>query len=320
MIYKLILFFNLISFALSDYGGGYAGSGFRFGNNAREISLGGSLASEYNSGFNAFSNPAFLYKVNEVEFGSSMFAMSLDRSIQVISVSRALSRRAGTSLSFFKSGTKRISEISYNKDLLNSDLSFSDSYFMLSFGAGKKNFSIGFNLKAYLQSADLGTGNYDANGIGIDIGLYYKINRRLSLGAKFENIIGFINHKSGVSIPYEEVIPSRYIVSIRGVLNRKFTMFLSEEVMEINNDYYFRTNLSGEYAFNNFNIPIMIRLGLRQAQWTYIEEYEFKFNPCFGLGLNTTIFSDKVLHIDYAFDYGMEKQGISNLFSLTLEL
>ena len=35
-------------------------------------------------------------------------------------------------------------------------------------------------------------------------------------------------------------------------------------------------------ALNNFNITIMIRLGLRQAQWTYIEEYEFKFNPCFS--------------------------------------
>lgn len=320
MIYKLILLFSLISFALSDYGGGYAGSGFRFGNNAREISLGGFLACEYNSGFNAFSNPAFLYKVNEVELGSSMFVMSLDRSIQVISVSRALSRRVGTSLSFFKSGTKKISEISRDKDLLNSDLSFSDSYLMLSFGAGKKNFSLGFNLKAYLQSVSLGTGNYDANGIGFDIGLYYKISRRFSLGVKLENLLSSINHKSVVSVPYEEIIPSRCIISMRGVLNRQFTIFLSDEVMNVNNNYYFRRILSGEYVLNNFNVPFMIRLGLRQSQWTYIEEYEFKFNPCFGLGLNTTIFSDKVLHIDYAFDYGMEKQGISNLFSLTLEL
>ena len=146
-MYRLTFISILISFLLSDYGGGYAGSGFRFGNNAREISLAGALACEYNSGFNAFSNPAFLYKVKEVEFGSSMFMMSLDRSVQVISISRSLSKRAGTSLSYFRSGTSNISEISYNKNLLNSDLSFSDSYLMLSFGVGRKNLSIGFNLK-----------------------------------------------------------------------------------------------------------------------------------------------------------------------------
>ena len=46
-----ILFILFIGFLSADYGGGYAGSGFRYGSNAREFSLGGAIAADKTPGF-----------------------------------------------------------------------------------------------------------------------------------------------------------------------------------------------------------------------------------------------------------------------------
>ena len=50
---KIIFTFLTLSILYSDYAGGYAGSSFRYGTNAREISLSSSLVSNNNIGFNA---------------------------------------------------------------------------------------------------------------------------------------------------------------------------------------------------------------------------------------------------------------------------
>ena len=57
---KKIIFITYISLLFADYGGGYAGSGFRYGSNAREFSLAGALVADKTPGFYAFSNPALL--------------------------------------------------------------------------------------------------------------------------------------------------------------------------------------------------------------------------------------------------------------------
>ena len=106
MIFRLILL--VTSLVFSDYLGGYSGSGFRYSANARDMSLGGSLMSEYNQGFNSFSNPALLSKVRNLEVGMSYFPMSLDRFVQTFSVSRSLSSLGGASLSVFNSGVSSI--------------------------------------------------------------------------------------------------------------------------------------------------------------------------------------------------------------------
>ena len=91
MILRLLIF--IFSFIFSDYFGGYAGSNFRYSSNARDMSLGGTLISEYNNGFNSFSNPALLSQAKKLEIGVSYFPMSLDRHIQTFSISRSLSSR-----------------------------------------------------------------------------------------------------------------------------------------------------------------------------------------------------------------------------------
>ena len=88
----ILLFMNIV---FADYGGGYAGSGFRYGSNARGFSLAGALIADKTPGFYAFSNPALLRLSRDNHIGISFQTMSLDRSIQSFSYARRLPPNAG---------------------------------------------------------------------------------------------------------------------------------------------------------------------------------------------------------------------------------
>ena len=58
--------------------GGYAGSSYQYGSNARSIALSNSLISSYNKGYNPLTNPALLgRKSAELEYGFSYFDRNL---------------------------------------------------------------------------------------------------------------------------------------------------------------------------------------------------------------------------------------------------
>ena len=187
-----ILALSIVSVIYADYLGGYSGSGQRYTTNAREMSLGNSITSEYNQGFNAFSNPALLYKSQDLEIGSSYFMMSLDRSVQAFSVTRKLPPSAGASLSFFRSGVDNI----IGKGFVNEGtgkFDSSESYLMLSFGASIANsLSLGFNLKSIFNSID----DYDAQGLSGDFGLIFNLSDELILSWVANNFFGKYNWSS----------------------------------------------------------------------------------------------------------------------------
>ena len=81
---RLLCILCMLNIVFSDYGGGYAGSGFRYGSNAREFSLSGALVADKTPGFYAFSNPALLHFSRNNHLGISFQNMSLDRYIEVI--------------------------------------------------------------------------------------------------------------------------------------------------------------------------------------------------------------------------------------------
>ena len=68
---RLFLILLIINFVFADYGGGYAGSGFRYGSNAREFSLAGALVADKTTGFYVFSNPALLQFARHNQIGVS---------------------------------------------------------------------------------------------------------------------------------------------------------------------------------------------------------------------------------------------------------
>ena len=98
----------MLNAAFADYGGGYAGAGFRYGSNAREFSLAGALIADKTPGFNPFSNPALLQFSKSNHIGLSINSMSLDRSVQSFSFSRRLPPSAGVGVAILRAGTDNI--------------------------------------------------------------------------------------------------------------------------------------------------------------------------------------------------------------------
>ena len=124
-----------MNIVVADYGGGYAGSGFRYGSNAREFSLGGALVADKTPGFYAFSNPALLQFTRSNQVGVSFQNMSLDRSIKSFSFAKRLPPNAGVGLAILRSGTDGIMGRDVNNNETES-FSASESEGIISFGVG----------------------------------------------------------------------------------------------------------------------------------------------------------------------------------------
>jgi len=237
--------------------------------------------------------------------------MSLDRSIQSISISRPLPPSAGVGLSFFRAGTNNIIET----DVFGTEvgtLSHYEGYGMLSFGIDLGSLSGGFNIKAFFN--DLA--EYSGTGIGFDIGfLYDKENFNVAL--KINNISSSYSWDKGGSAQYEENIPTQYMIGF--TLERIKNLTLSTQLNLIpiildeftkKEELYKKIHIGAEYRLIHNDIPIFIRMGLK--------EINNDINYSVGFGLPVKISKKITLNCDYALDPGLMNQGISQLFSITL--
>ena len=99
--------------------GGYTGSSYRYGSNARQIALSNSLVSNYNKGYNPLTNPALLGRESlKLEYGLSYFSMSLDRSIQTFSISIPAPPSASIGLSLVMTSVDDIQGTDENGDAI----------------------------------------------------------------------------------------------------------------------------------------------------------------------------------------------------------
>ena len=130
----------ILSIVYADYGGGYAGSGFRYGSNAREFALAGALVADKTPGFYPFSNPALLQFIRSNHIGLSFQNMSLDRSIQSFSYARQLPPSAGVGLAVLSAGTKKI----LGRNTMNEETEY--------FSSQEKEFIISFDININICS------------------------------------------------------------------------------------------------------------------------------------------------------------------------
>jgi hypothetical protein len=175
----------IIGVVFADYGGGYAGSGFRYGSSAREFSLAGALIADKTPGFHAFSNPALLQFTKSNQVGVSFQNMCLDRAIKSFTFAKRLPPNAGVGLALLQSGTDNIQ----GKNSMNQDtelFSSSEIEGIISFGVGLgPKFALGINIKALFTTM---YEDYKGNGISGDIGFIYKLDRQLLLGGIMKNL------------------------------------------------------------------------------------------------------------------------------------
>jgi len=306
-MYRVIIILTLwLSFVFSEMIGGYPGSGFKYGTNAREIALSGSMISNYNHGFNAFSNPALLSKISTNKYALSYFPMSLDRSIQVVSISRAVPPSAGISLSYFRVGTDNIKYTDDSNNFIGTG-KHSESYGMISFGTHFNKISLGINLKALFHRL---TDDYSSTGIGFDIGINYEISKTLSLGVLIKDINSNYLWNDIDNRLYEEDLPNIYSAGIKKVT--KYVSISSQyDALHIEDYTYHDFKIGLETILDNMKIknPFTIRLGYIKSKSSY----------SFGFGLPININKDLLLILDYAIDPNLFNEGISHLISITIE-
>ena len=162
----IILYFGLLA---ADYGGGYSGSGFRYGSNAREFSLAGALVADKTPGFYVFSNPALLQFARSNQLGLSYQAMSLDRSIQSFSFVKNLPPSAGMGMAILRAGTDNIQGRNamneYTKTYSSQEIEG-----IISFGVSLgSRMAIGINIKTFFSNiAPEIIDNQSGTGIGFD--------------------------------------------------------------------------------------------------------------------------------------------------------
>jgi len=299
----------LIGFNFADYLGGFAGSSFRYATNARDMALGNTLISEYNEGFNAFSNPALLSTVAYNEIGMSQFAMSLDRYIQAFSFSQSLSDNAGASISFFNSGVSKID----GRDLYNAStgsFSSNEGYLMLSFGASlSQKMDVGLNLKTIFNEID----QYSAKGISADIGMIYKFSNEVTVSLIVDDIFGEYSWEglSETSGSFKESLPAVSSLGLSYKINNSMQALSKIDYVNPDGLNLFRLSSGLEVDRGLYTL----RVGAVQSNGVSSESFKAKL--LLGAGVNIGVLRGRVVRLDYCIDFGQENEGISNLFSLS---
>ena len=317
---RLLGILFMLNLVLADYGGGYAGSGFRYGSNAREFSLAGALIADKTPGFYAFSNPALLQFTRSNQVGVSFQNMSLDRSIKSFSFAKRLPPNAGVGLALLQSGTDNIQ----GKNSMNQDtelFSSSEIEGIISFGVGLgSKFALGINIKALFTTI---YEDYKGNGISGDIGFIYKFNRHLFIGGIIKNLNASYNWKVIIGEDersYEENFPLEYSMGLAYSGIKGVSLFIQEDIMVTpNDDVNYRTRIGSEYKLKN---KIKLRGGLKQSRGAVPEGTKIdgiNLKPTFGIGAPLKVWQKQYIQLDYALDLGSVGEGLSHLFSFSLK-
>jgi len=308
-----------LSVVYADYGGGYAGIGFRYGSNAREFALAGALIADKTPGFYPFSNPALLQFTRSNHIGISLQNMSLDRSIQSFSYARRLPPSAGVGLAVLSAGTKNI----LGRNTMNEETEYFSSQekeFIISFGVAiGSRLALGINIKAVFATIDT---DYKGNGISGDIGTIYKINRRFLLGGIIRNLNASYNWKLNIGEDersYEEQFPQIITFGAAYSGMKVTTLFFQEDIMITpGDDVNYRSRFGSEFKLSN---KVKIRWGAKQSWGTLPAGTKLdglNIKPSFGVGVPIKVWKRQYIDLDYALDLGSVGEGVSHLFSFSL--
>lgn len=301
---RLILFsIFLLSLSMAEFGGGYAGAAFRYSTNARHLSMGGAMVAEPNWGFHQFGNPALITNVQNIEFSTSLMALSLDRSIQVLSISGQLPPDAAIGLSLFRAAVDNIGGRDFSGNDIG-DFSTSDMMAMITFSRKiSKSISGGLNLKIVFNDLD---NDLDGKGIAFDVGGIYRPFEWIQFGAKLANVTGQTTWKyDGGATDSEDLLSYMSFGSTLSVIQDLKIMIQSDTYLIPDGGEETKIRFGGEYDLNE---KFQLRAGMNGN----------KFNAGFGVLFKSD--RHKGIQLDYAIDPGYENEGMSHIFSLSTRI
>ena len=292
----------------------YSGSSYQYGHSAKYFSLSGALVADDYYTFQSFSNPASLSHCHGNNYGISYFKMSLDRSIQTFYFSRGLPGNAGISLAILRSGTGEF----MGKDSFNNpthEISMSDYYGLLSFGVNTGVIgNIGLTMKVHYSNLNINDQHedrYTGNSIVLDIGWSKSISDQFKLGIKAENIINPLlnwNIDRGIGFPssYTETYPLIIAGGLFYSINTNHRLMLQGDYINYDSHKTYLSRIGYEYLISD---KFSLRVGLKGQD-----------NIGIGFGYIFDIHDSIPLLLDYSLDLGSEDEGISHLFTWSLNL
>ena len=315
---ELMNIFTLLLLSLSvltaDYGGGSAGSEFRYASNARDIALASANLADGSEGYLQFSNPAQLPQLKSLGLSSSFMSLPLDRSIQTLSISKPLPPFAGIALSVYRSSTRNID----GRNLMNQfteNLNVSNYMGMISFGLSpSKKVALGLNLKTYLIKF---VNDNSANGIGIDFGLRITAIDKLVFALKLENISAEMNWKVDAGDEQRQSVesfPLNLVVGCTYQYSKADIYFQQEIISADDGEKFYRVRVGSELWFG----PLTFQWGFYQNRGELTNELlsDFNFVSTGGFGLAMKENWNIPLHLNYAFDTGRAGEGIGHIFTI----
>ncbi len=182
LLLALLLVGSGIAVAGDD--GGVAGAFLRFGSSARTLGLGGAVTALGDGVAETYWNPAGLSQLRTMELtgmGATLFA-DTKYSYFAIGLPREGKGVFAFSGSYVTSGD--FERASLWEDL-GDTFDESEGVFSLSYARGGSRFGWGVSFKSISQDI----GGVTGSGIGADVGLYLRPDRRLSLGLAWQNAL-----------------------------------------------------------------------------------------------------------------------------------
>jgi len=309
---KKIIFFTVLIFcnSLNLFGkgiAGYSGSFLRLGTTAYSMATGGGFTAVIDPGFPGFHNPAALGFLKNRSGSVLNHLLSLDRYLVSTSFATPLQPSAGIGIGIINAGVRNID----GRDASGDQTSFfSTQEYAVLIGFSNKisdKLSLGVNVKVFFQNLPFDS-NLNSRGTGIDAGILFKQSKNFDVGLSLNNInASYTWNTSDVLLEngstYEDIFP----------------MEISLGFISRNSNY----DIMGDYSFfrsiNNINAN-RIRLGgeFRPSDKIYLRAGLNNLSPAVGIGLEYSLINTNDANIDYAFLLGSVGEGISHIFTYTI--
>jgi hypothetical protein len=163
---------------------GAPGGFLRFGSSARSLGMGNAITGMADDAAAAYWNPAALAQLRTMELTGMGATLFEDTRYTFFSLGLPTQKAGSFSLSgvFFESG--EFERTSLFEDT-NETFSETAGMFALGYARGSGRFSWGLTLKSVQQSIAGASGS----GVGLDVGLYYRPHRTISVGFSVQNAV-----------------------------------------------------------------------------------------------------------------------------------
>lgn len=289
----------------------FAGSFTRMGLGAKAISMGNTGVAAPGHGYSFYYNPALAGYHQQKIFTNSYTFMSLDRHAYFLGFSTQIPPGAGFSIGWLKTGSGDISSFNSIGQEAGTVVQSAHALYGSFSRQFSENFSVGVSIKILLEYIDDSGNdfNYESSGVGGDIGVFYKWDENLSLGAVYKDIGSKLKantekifERGGTTIDH---FPR--LIRVGAYYKTPWQwMNIAYDFEASNKDEY--TNHLGFEALQGRNIAL--RFGLMDFR----ENAERELQLFAGAGFDFVLY-EYISHLDYAFISSKLDEGSSHLFS-----